>query len=263
MRSAGSKSEDGAETGKKDRFAFIIPVYNHEQTIGDVIREALKLNIPIFVVDDGSTDATFSKIKAIGGIKPLRHVKNRGKGAAIMTGFAEAARSADWAITIDADGQHHPKDAMLMIQAICDSTRPIVVGMREKMSATDVPLTSRFGRKFSNFWVRLSVGPGIFDSQCGFRIYPLPEAMDLKVMSRRFQFEVEILVKAGWRKIPVIEVPISVTYPPRHERKSHFKPFIDFLRNAATFSRLIAQRILGFSHLPANTFRQEKQNIQD
>ncbi len=81
------------------------------------------------------------------------------------------------------------------------------------------------------------------DSQSGFRIYPLPEAMNLNVKSKRFQFEVEILIKAGWKKIPVIESPVSVTYQPRGKRVSHYRGFVDFLRNAQTFSRLIIQRI--------------------
>ena len=118
-----------------------------------------------------------------------------------------------------------------LIQAIPDNARPIVVGRREGMAGTHVPWTSRFGRKFSNFWVFLSGGPRITDSQSGFRIYPLPEAMGLNVTAKRYQFEVEILVKARWRKIPVIEAPIRVSYAPGKERISHFRPFIDFVRN--------------------------------
>jgi glycosyltransferase involved in cell wall biosynthesis len=229
---------------KKGSFAIIIPVYNHAQRIGDVIKRSLKLNMPIFVVNDGSTDSTYEKIMSINGIYNLHHDENRGKGAAITTGFAEAIKVADWAITIDSDGQHNPEDALKMIQAIPDNERPIVVGMREGMIGKSVPWTSRFGRKFSNFWVLLSGGPKMTDSQCGFRIYPLPESFDLKVIAKRFQFEVEILVKARWKKIPVIESPISVSYAPEQERISHFRPFIDFLRNSSTFTRLIFQRIM-------------------
>ena len=228
---------------EKGNFAIIIPVYNHAQKIGDVIKSSLKLNMPVFVVNDGSTDSTCDKIMSISGVSNLHHNENRGKGAAITTGFAEAEKVADWAITIDADGQHNPGDALKMIQTIPDNERPIVIGMREGMMGRDVPWTSRFGRKFSNFWVLLSGGPKMTDSQCGFRIYPLPESSDLKVIAERFQFEVEILVKAGWKEIPVIECPVSVNYAPKTERISHFRPFIDFLRNSGTFTRLIFQRI--------------------
>ncbi len=239
-----NKKNDISKVKKKGRFAIIIPVYNHAQSIENVIKKSLMLDMPVFVVNDGSTDSIFEKIINFNSIYALHHNENRGKGAAITTGFVEAAKVADWAITIDADGQHNPEDSLKMIQAIPESERPIVLGMREGMMGKDVPWTSRFGRKFSNFWVLLSGGPKINDSQCGFRIYPLPEVLDLKVIAKRFQFEVEILVKARWKKISVIEAPISVSYAPRAERISHFRPFIDFLRNFGTFARLIIQRMM-------------------
>jgi glycosyltransferase involved in cell wall biosynthesis len=228
----------------RSRFALIIPLYNHEEKVADVVRGVLKLGWPVFVVDDGSTDSSYERIKAIGGIVILRHRENEGKGAAIRTGFAAAAQVADWAVTIDADGQHHPEDVTHLIRAIPENQRPIIIGRREGMLTPDIPWTSRFGRQFSNFWVRLSGGPRMTDSQSGMRLYPLPEAMNMKVKARRFQFEVEILVKAAWKGIPVIEAPIRVTYQPGSGRISHFRPFVDFLRNSSTFSRLIFMRIV-------------------
>jgi glycosyltransferase involved in cell wall biosynthesis len=243
------------DAGKKASFAVIIPVFNHEHAVSDVIRKALCLKYPVFVVNDGSTDSTAERIRNLDGIRILQHRENRGKGAAILTGFAQAARVADWAITIDADGQHDPQDALKLIRAIPENARPIMVGSREGMAGTHVPWTSRFGRGFSNFWVFLSGGPRITDSQSGFRIYPLPEAMGLNVTAKRYQFEVEILVKARWRKMPVIEAPIRVRYAPGKERISHFRPFIDFVRNTNTFSRLIFQRIV----IPESIRNREKQ----
>jgi hypothetical protein len=98
-------------------------------------------------------------------------------------------------------------------------------------------------KKIFQFLGFLSGGPKMSDSQSGFRIYPLPEVLNLKIVSRRFQFEVEVLAKAGWKGIPVVEVPISVNYSPPGKRISHFRPFVDFVRNSTTFTRLIAQRI--------------------
>jgi glycosyltransferase involved in cell wall biosynthesis len=226
------------------RAAVVIPVYNHEQMVAEVVQRALKLGLPVIVVDDGSTDATYDRIKRIEGIRILRHRSNRGKGAALLTGFAAAAILADWAITLDADGQHHPEDAQRLIGAIPETERPIIVGKRAGMFAADVPWTSRFGREFSNFWVRMSGGPAVEDSQSGFRAYPLPECLHMGVSARRFQFEVEILVKATWRQMPVTEVPVRVSYRPGTRRISHFHPFFDFLRNTGLFSRLITYRIL-------------------
>jgi hypothetical protein len=112
------------------------------------------------------------------------------------------------------------------------------------MAGRHVPWTSRFGRGFSNFWVRAAGGGRLTDSQSGLRVYPLPETLQLGVRARRFQFEVEVLAKAGWRGLPVKEVPVSVDYHPGGQRISHFRPFVDFCRNTGTFTRLIFQRVV-------------------
>lgn len=228
------------------RFAFVIPVYNHAATVTQVARQAQSLGYPVFVVDDGSTDRTPQTLAEMKGVTILRHAKNEGKGAAIMTGFMAASHVADYVITLDADGQHDPNDALNLIDVIPAKKRPIVVGAREGMdnaAGTHVPWTSRFGRKFSNFWVRASGGPKLSDTQSGMRIYPLPEAMSLNTRARRFQFEVEILVQAKRRGIPILEAPISVVYGSEGTRISHFRPFVDFVRNSKTFTRLIFNRI--------------------
>ncbi|RJQ85410.1 MAG: glycosyltransferase family 2 protein [Desulfobacteraceae bacterium] len=229
--------------GGKGRFAVVIPVFNHGRTAGEVARSALDLGWPVYLVDDGSTDGGAQGLPAHPDLHLLRHAQNRGKGAALMTGFAAAVASADWAVTLDADGQHHPQDAVALIQAIAEGSRPIVVGRRTGMQSEGTPWTSRFGREFSNFWVRAAGGPRVSDSQSGFRIYPLPEVLHLGVKARRYQFEVEVLVKAAWQRMPVIEAPVRVTYPSKAERISHFRPFVDFVRNSNAFTRLIVQRI--------------------
>ena len=227
------------------KVAIIIPVYNHEQRIEEVIREGMKLGMPVIVVDDGSTDSTPEILNRIPEITVLRHQENQGKGAALLTGFAAAVElGCNLAITLDGDGQHKPEDAENLLQAVPDMLRPIVIGKRQGMSGEHVPWTSRFGRKFSNFWVWVAGGPLVSDSQSGFRLYPLPEALDLDVQARRFQFEVEILVAAHRQGIPVLEAPIQVVYQKGAERISHFHPWQDFLRNSATFSRLIFRRIV-------------------
>lgn len=226
--------------------AVVIPVYNHEQRIGAVIRETMKLGLPIIVVDDGSTDNTPDILGNIAGISVIRHPDNLGKGAALLSGFAAAVeQGCDWALTIDGDGQHRPEDAQALLQAAASGRRVIVVGQRMGMVGENVPWTSRFGRGFSNFWVWVSGGPRIHDSQSGFRLYPLPEALHLGVQAKRYQFEVEILVRAKRQGIDTIEAPVQVVYQPKGERVSHFRPWPDFKRNSATFSLLIWERIFG------------------
>ena len=226
------------------RFAVVIPVYNHSRTIRSVVKEALTLGYPVYVVNDGSSEDIALKIKDLSGVQLLCHKVNRGKGAALITGFKAALEKADFAVTIDADGQHHPEDALGLMAAVVPDKRPIVVGRRTLMDQPNTPWTSRFGRKFSNFWIRMAGGPKVSDTQSGFRIYPLPEVLDLKVMAGGYQFELEVLVRAAWQKITVIEENVRVTYPPSGQRISHFHPFLDFIRNSKMFARLIIQRII-------------------
>ncbi len=225
--------------------AVIIPVYNHERQIGEVIGQTLKLGLPVFVVDDGSTDSTTHVIEDIEGITILRHPVNQGKGAAILTGLGAArAKGCNMAVTLDGDGQHNPEDVWSLLEVVGKKERCIVVGKRVGMSrGKNVPWTSRFGRKFSNFWVWTSGGPFLEDSQTGFRLYPIPETMDLEVKARRYQFEVEVLVKAKQHGINIKESPVRVVYQAHGERVSHFRPWLDFWRNSTTFSRLIFTRI--------------------
>ncbi|HBT97553.1 MAG TPA: glycosyltransferase family 2 protein, partial [Desulfobulbaceae bacterium] len=139
-------------------------------------------------------------------------------------------------------GQHDPADGAGLLTMAAQG-RALVVGVRQGMAGQHVPWTSRFGRGFSNFWVCACGGPWLSDSQSGFRLYPLPESLNLGVRARRYQFEVEILVLAKGRGIVIREEPISVIYQPKGERVSHFRPWLDFWRNTKTFSRLLWRRV--------------------
>jgi glycosyltransferase involved in cell wall biosynthesis len=229
-----------------EQVAVIIPVYNHPHYLAEVIKEAKQVGMPIYVVDDGSTDDTAPLLDRTTGITLLRHRHNLGKGAALLTGFAAASGDGyRWAVTLDGDGQHRPEDINRLLAALSDGARCLVVGARQGMENNlNVPWTSSFGRKFSNFWVWASGGPLLADSQSGFRLYPLPEALSLGVQARRYQFEVEILVRAHLQGLTVREAAISVVYQARGERISHFRPWRDFWRNSATFNRLIWARLL-------------------
>lgn len=235
------------------RVALVIPCYNHGLRLQAVLAGARKLGLPIFVVNDGSTDDTqailhtLARLPEYAGIRILSHRDNRGKGAALCTAFAAAMEQGfDWALSLDADGQHLPEDAeKLLAYARATGGRPLVIGARLGMDGVHVPWSSRAGRGFSNFWVWACGGPRLMDSQSGLRLYPLPETPELGVQARRYQYEVEVLVLAGRRQLQILEVPVQVVYQPRDERISHFRPGRDFLRNSATFSRLFFQRWLG------------------
>ncbi len=226
--------------------AIVIPVFNHARHVAEVIGAARPLGLPLYVVDDGSSDGTGALLDRCPDITLLRHRHNLGKGAALLTGFTAAARDGRrWALTIDGDGQHRPEDATALLAAVADGRRCLVVGCRQGMEDNaNVPWTSTFGRGFSNFWVRAAGGPRLADSQSGFRLYPLPETLALPVRARRYQYEVEVLVRARRQGLEVREAAIGVVYQPPGERVSHFRPWQDFWRNSLTFNRLIWERLL-------------------
>jgi glycosyltransferase involved in cell wall biosynthesis len=226
------------------RYAIVIPAYNHGAQVRGVVEKCLQLGVPVIVVDDGSTDSTPSVLSSLSGVTVIHHKENQGKGASLLAGFATALPFADWAITIDADGQHDPEDILSLIQAVPEGQRPVVIGKRVGMGHGNVPWTSRWGRRFANFWVWTSCGRWLSDSQSGFRVYPLPETLHLGTKARRYQFEVEVLVRAVWSGIPIIEAPVRALYGPPEERLSHFRPWVDFWRNTQTFARLVATRVL-------------------
>jgi glycosyltransferase involved in cell wall biosynthesis len=229
------------------RYAIVIPAYNHGAQVRGVVEKCLQLRLPVIVVDDGSTDSTPSVLASLSGVTVIHHKENQGKGASLLTGFAAALPFADWAITIDADGQHDPEDILSLISvigAVTGGQRPLVVGKRVGMGHENVPRTSRWGRRFANFWVWISCGRWLSDSQSGFRVYPLPETLHLGTKAKRYQFEVEVLVRAVWHGIPIIEAPVHAIYGPPGERVSHFRPWLDFWRNTQTFVRLVATRVL-------------------
>jgi glycosyltransferase involved in cell wall biosynthesis len=226
------------------RCAIVIPAYNHGTKVRRVVEKCLQLGLPVIVVDDGSTDSTPDVLGSLSRVTVIRNKENQGKGASLLTGFAAVLRVADWAITIDADGQHDPEDVPSLIRAIPEGKRPFVIGKRAGMGHGNVPWTSRWGRRFGNFWVWASCGRWLSDSQSGFRVYPLPETLHLGTKARRYQFEVEVLVRAVWRGILIIEVPVRAIYGPPGERISHFRPWLDFWRNTQTFAKLVATRIL-------------------
>lgn len=225
------------------RCAVVIPAYNHGRQLGDVLAKTLRFGFPVFVVDDGSTDSTPQILASFSQATVIRHDKNMGKGASLLDGFSLAVKTADYAITLDADGQHNPDDIPSLVQAVKEGERSLVVGKREGMERESVPWTSRWGRRFSNFWVWACCGKWISDSQSGFRLYPVPETLHLGAASKRFQFEVEVLVRAVWSGIPILEVPVQALYGAAEDRISHFRPWMDFWRNTKTFTRLVAHRI--------------------
>ncbi len=205
----------------------IIPAYDAERTVGDVVRALLerwphaeKNASSILVIDDGSHDRT-AKVARDAGARVLSHHENRGKGAALRTGMA-AARSAgfDVVVTVDADGQHPAEEAVHLLDA-CDDAGAVVLGVRD-LDGAGAPRANRISNRISNFFLSLFAGRSLLDTQCGLRRYPLASTLELGGLGEGYAFEAEIILRAVAAGIPVVEVPIRVIYPPEHERVTHF-----------------------------------------
>ena len=229
------------------RLLAVIPLYNHGATVRQVVELTLAVHPDVLVVDDGSSDGGAETLAGL-PVEIVRHERNRGKGAAILTAAAVARRRGMTHIaTLDADGQHEPADLPKLAAALGDEPLTVVVGTRD-FSAANVPGSSRFGRSFSNFWLRLQTGEGLPDTQSGFRIYPLAVLDGLEFWCRRYNFEIEVLVRAAWAGVPLRGAEISVYYPPRDERISHFRGFMDNWRLTVLNTHLTMRSVVPWPH---------------
>ncbi|HLU51881.1 MAG TPA: DUF2062 domain-containing protein [Flavobacteriaceae bacterium] len=218
-----------SEKIEKLRICVIVPTYNNCKTLGRVLEGILAQTTHVIVVNDGSTDATAEILSQYPQIQILHLPQNRGKGNALKTGFAKARELGyDYAITIDSDGQHFPEDISRFVVNIAEATQPVLLIGSRDMNQEGVPKNSSFGNRFSNFWFWFETGIWLQDTQSGYRAYPL-HRLPNKLYTRKFEFEIEIIVRSAWKGVLVKNIPIQVLYDPQ-ERVSHFRPMRDFTR---------------------------------
>ena len=226
----------------------VVPVYNNGGTVKAVALGCREHLARVLVVDDGSTDVDVAALFSDTDIVVLHHFENRGKGAALLSALEYIRqRGGQWMVCVDADGQHNPDDLLRFFPILETEPSAIVVGARD-FSVPNVPGGSKFGRKFSNFWIKLECGAGVSDSQSGFRAYPVELLSQMKLHGNRYDFEVEVLTKAVWCGLSIEEVPISVHYPPKEERISHFNQWKDNVRLTERHTLLVGRRLLPWPH---------------
>ncbi|MHB8835529.1 MAG: DUF2062 domain-containing protein [Candidatus Methylomirabilia bacterium] len=226
------------------RLLIAIPVYNHGRTLRDVARRALAVHPDVLVVDDGSTDGGAATLEGL-PVRLLRHERNLGKGQAILTAAREAHRlGMTHLATIDSDGQHDPADLRNFLPLLRGEPEALVIGARR--FGADVPGSSRFGRSFSNFWLRVQTGVSLVDTLSGFRVYPVAVLLELPLRESGFSFENEVLVRAAWAKVPLREVEVSVIYP--SDRVSHFHKLYDNAVISLLNTRLTMRTMLPWPH---------------
>lgn len=208
----------------------LIPTFNNAGSIKAVIEDVLKYTSNIVIVNDGSTDKTKFILEDYPDLLVVHHTQNSGKGMALRTGFKAAFdRGYTYAISIDSDGQHYPDDLHLFIDQIELHPNAIVIGARN-MNQPDVPSKSSFGNSTSNFWFWVVTGIKLTDTQSGYRLYPLVPLNTIGFITRKYEFEIEVMVRSFWKGVEVLSIPIKVFYPPTNERVTHFRPFKDVTR---------------------------------
>lgn len=231
----------------------IIPTYNNEGTIESVVRECCQQCNDVIVVNDGSTDSTGELLRQISDITLVEYTPNKGKGYALREGFRKAlAMGFAYAITIDADGQHHPEDISLFLKANQDYPGALIMGSRD-LKGVDRSAGSSFANKFSNFWFYVQTGRRLEDTQTGYRLYPLKKLHGLSLLTSRYEAELELIVFASWHGVKLVSIPVRVYYPPREERVSHFRPKADFARISVLNTVLCILAVL--YGLPLRLFR--------
>lgn len=235
---------------KELKCCVIIPTYNNERTLEKVLRGVLQYTPDVIVVNDGSTDHSAEILQEIATLCVITIPKNKGKGYALRLGFHHAYKQGfRYAITIDSDGQHYPEDILSFLDKIEEKPDSVIIGARNMKHET-VPGASSFGHKFSIFWFRIETGLKVPDIQSGYRLYPLEKMERMRFMGRRYEFEVEVLVKLAWKDVNIDAVPVRVYYAPKGERISHFRKVHDFSRVS------IANTLLVFAaFLWVNPFR--------
>ncbi|MDO4702532.1 glycosyltransferase family 2 protein [Tannerella sp.] len=222
----------------------IIPTYNNAKTLREVLDAALRQNLPVIVVNDGSTDETAAILTDFAGrVEIISYHPNKGKGHALKNGFDRAEKLGyAYAITMDSDGQHAATDIARFTEALSRYPDALIIGQR--IVEGNMPPKNSFANQFSNFWFAVQTARRLRDTQNGFRLYPLRAMKGMRPFSSRYEAELELLVRCRWKGIRIVSVPTHVYYAPEGERVTHFRPGKDFVRISVLNTILVIAAML-------------------
>ena len=243
---SGRFSKDTLTDPKPYKLGAIIPTYRHVERLSGIVRRLSELGLEVMIVDDGNAAETAAQIAALAdpaaGIAVERRSDNGGKGAAMKTGFRmAAARGWTHALQVDADGQHDLDAAPQLLALSRRHPAAVICGVPRYDES--VPAARKFGRYLTHamVWVE-TASREISDSMCGFRIYPIADAVyviDHELVGERMDFDTEMLVQLNWRGLLNLESPIAVTYP--EGNISNFRMLRDNIRMTLLHARLALQ----------------------
>jgi len=215
--------------------AVIIPALNAAKSIAPIITGAKEHVERVVVIDDGSSDGTGDVARAAGAIV-IRHDVNRGKGGALKSGFLWALeQQLDGVITLDADGQHLPRQIPQFIEHRRATGADLIIGGRAHLFDGMLP-RRRMANRFSAWAVAKASRTKIKDSQSGFRFYSSRVLREIPLRAEGFDMETEVIIRAGVRGLRVEQIPIDLGFVDGLST-SHYKPLLDTFRIAWTAFR--------------------------
>jgi glycosyltransferase involved in cell wall biosynthesis len=226
------------DSGTTKRGCAIIPAYREGGRIGNVVAEVRRYIADVIVVDDGSPDETALEAEQAGA-SVIRHEVNRGKGAALDTGFKAARdRGFHFVITMDGDGQHAASDIPRFMEAYAGTGTPVLVGNR-MADTRAMPWVRLMTNRFMSWLLSREMGQRVPDTQCGYRLYELYVVPEISAESKRYAAESEILMDLSHKKVAIGSVPVATLYG---TEKSKINPVKDTIRFAAMLRRYRKQR---------------------
>jgi len=211
---------------QKEDVCVLIPAYNEEKNIVRVVSEVLSFGFKAVVVDDGSTDSTVEKARVLPADCVVSSV-NEGKGAAIQLGFDWfLTKRYDALILMDADGQHRAEDLGRFVAALEEGRGDLVVGNRMTDPA-GMSWLRVFTNRFMSFLISSVAGQNIPDTQCGYRALTRNAVTKIRLGTKRFEAESEMILRASRAGLKIASVPIGSVYD---DEISRIRPVRDTVR---------------------------------
>ena len=220
------------------RLALLIPAYNEEKYIEGVIENSSKYEMDIIIIDDGSIDSTASIVESLISayspyLKLLRHSKNLGKGQALITGFDYIKENNySGVITLDADGQHDTKEIINFLEVIKKEDPDLIIGDRLGNTA-GMPFIRLATNVFTSWIISKIAGKKVSDVQSGYRYLKTMAIKKIKLKTKNFDTEPEIILRAGWQGMKILNVPIKTIY---HD---DFVSYVNPVKDTIKFFKLV------------------------
>ena len=217
-------------TELRSQTAAVIPAYQDEKHIGDIVRRTCERLDHVLVIDDGSSDQTAQRAREAGA-EVIVHDQNRGKGEAIKTGLGQGiGREVAWVILLDSDGQHLPEEIDRFLSAAASATRPTFFIGNRMNDVARMPFIRRVVNRCMSSQISRVCGQRIPDTQCGFRMVHRQMVPELLGGGHRFDYETEVLIIASRKGYRIESVPITTVYTDQVSKIHPLRDAIRFLK---------------------------------